>query len=97
MSFESLVQVSSQSLEKLQAELLGLAEDLQNCYDLLSTDMTNLHEAWRDEKYDEFEREFKSRKDQIHDIAEKYKNWANGYLAKKIEEIKIVEGSTVQI
>lgn len=92
MTFESLTKVSSASLENLQSNLIQLSDRLQECYELLSSDLSALHEDWQDEKFDEFEQEFRSRKEQIREISEKYREWANSYLPPRIETIKEAEG-----
>ena len=92
MNFESLTKVSSASLENLQSNLIQLSDKLKECYKLLSSDMSALHEDWQDEKFDEFEEEFRSRKEQIREISEKYREWANSYLPPRIDIIKEAEG-----
>lgn len=92
MTFESLTKVSSASLENLQSNLIQLSDRLQECYEILSSDLTALHEDWDDEKFEEFEEEFRSRKEQIREISEKYREWANSYLPPRIEVIKEAEG-----
>lgn len=92
MAFESRAKVSSASLERLQLNLIQLSDSLQECYEILSSDLTALHEDWDDEKFEEFEEEFRSRKEQIREISEKYREWANSYLPPRIELIKESEG-----
>lgn len=97
MSFESLTQVSASSLETLQADLNNLSEKLLDCYELLSSEISELNQDWKDEKFDEFEGEFRSRKEKIREIAEKYKEWANSYLPPRIELAKEAEGRKMSI
>ena len=42
---------------------------------------------WRDNKYVEFEREFRRYQDEIKNISEEYKTWALNYLQKEIDNI----------
>lgn len=97
MNFESLTKVSSASLENLQANLIQLSDKLQECYEVLSSDLSALHEDWQDDKFDEFEENFRSRKEQIREISEKYREWANSYLPPRIEIIKDSEGKRMNI
>lgn len=97
MSFESLTQVSASSLETLQADLNILSEKLLDCYELLSSEISELNQDWKDEKFDEFEGEFRSHKEKIREIAEKYKEWANSYLPPRIELAKEAEGRKMSI
>jgi uncharacterized protein YukE len=81
----TLTQVNSEQLITLQTELKQLSRNLFETYDTLSTGLKNLNEDWKDDKYDEFEQEFKSSKEEIREMAEKYEEWANAYLPPRIE------------
>ncbi|MDR0540983.1 MAG: hypothetical protein LBH19_02095 [Dysgonamonadaceae bacterium] len=82
---DTLTQVSSGQLIHLQAELVQLSKNLMETYDTLSMGLKNLNEDWKDDKYEEFEQEFKSSKEEIREIAEKYDEWAKTYLPPRIE------------
>lgn len=88
----TLTQVSSEQLEVLQTELKQLSANLMETYETVSLGLKNLSEDWKDDKYDEFEQEFKSSKEEIKEIAEKYEQWADTYLPPRIEIIKQSEG-----
>lgn len=92
----TLTQVSSEQLIVLQAELKQLSKNLLETYDKLSQGLKNLNEDWKDDKYDEFEQEFKSSKEEIRDIAEKYEQWANSYLPPRIDAIKEAESVSMK-
>lgn len=81
----TLTQVSSEQLITLQTELKQLAANLLETYDTLSQGLKNLNEDWKDDKYEEFEQEFKSSKEEIREIAERYEQWAGSYLPPRIE------------
>ena len=82
---DTLTQVSSEQLIVLQSELKQLSKNLMETYDKLSYGLKNLNEDWKDDKYEEFEQEFKSSKEEIREIAEKYEQWADSYLPPRIE------------
>jgi gas vesicle protein len=88
----TLTQVSSEQLVILQAELKQLSKNLMETYNTVSQGLKNLGEDWKDDKYDEFEQEFKSSKEEIREIAEKYEEWANTYLPLRIELVQEAEG-----
>lgn len=91
MLSNSGVEVSSEALISLQGDLNNLSQKLQDLYEELQCAMSSLHEDWRDEKYDEFEEEFRSSKEMISELSDKYKEWANGYLPPRIEIIQEIE------
>jgi gas vesicle protein len=82
---DTLTQVSSEQLINLQTELVQLSKNLMETYDTISMGLKNLNEDWKDDKYEEFEQEFKSSKEEIREIAEKYDEWAKNYLPSRIE------------
>lgn len=91
--FESTGNVTVESLEKLQSELKILSEKLMDCYDLLHSQLSELSEDWQDAKFEEFEEEFKSSKEKIREISERYMEFADKYLPPRIEQIRISLGS----
>ncbi|MCL2073471.1 MAG: hypothetical protein FWH18_06110 [Marinilabiliaceae bacterium] len=93
----SLITVSSKQLEVLQTELIQLSINLKNTYEELSFQLKGLAEDWKDDKYDEFDNEFKSSREEIIEISEKYENWANSYLPPRIDITKEYERRKVSI
>ncbi|MDR2824651.1 MAG: hypothetical protein LBB41_05570 [Prevotellaceae bacterium] len=87
----SLTQVSSQQLINLQEQLIQLSKNLLETYDTLCYGLKNLNEDWKDDKFDEFNTEFNSSKEQIREIGEKYQDWATTYLPPRIELTKKAE------
>ena len=97
MISNSGVEVSSKALIELQGDLNNLSNNLQDLYDVLGRAMSSLNEDWRDSKYDEFEEEFRSSRELIIELSEKYKEWANQYLPPRIELIIEAENSRMGI
>lgn len=87
----SLAKVSSKQLINLQTQLIQLSKNLIELYDTLSYGLKNLNEDWKDDKFEEFNTEFNSTKEQIREIGEKYQEWANSYLPPRIEQIQKAE------
>lgn len=83
--------VSSKQLINLQTQLIQLSKNLLELYDKLCYGLKNLNEDWKDDKFDEFNTEFKSSKEQIREISEKYQEWANNYLPPRIEKTQEAE------
>lgn len=77
--------VSSAALIELQSELNALSEAMAELYEALNGDMGKLAQGWTDEKFGEFQENFRSRQEMIASLSEKYKQWANGYLPPRIE------------
>lgn len=97
MISNSGVEVSSKALIDLQGDLNNLSDNLQNLYEMLAMAMSTLNEDWKDEKYDEFEQEFRSSKELICELSDKYRVWANQYLPPRIELIIEAENSRMGI
>lgn len=78
--------VSSKALIELQTELKNLSDNLKDLYEMLSQAVTSVNEQWQDGKYEEFENEFRSSKEMVMELSEKYKGWADSYLPPYIEK-----------
>lgn len=91
MFTDSHAEVSSEALMDLQADLNKLSGNLKDMYELVAQAMSTLNQEWRDEKFDEFEQEFRSSKEMIMELSDKYYEWANQYLPPRIELIKEIE------
>lgn len=83
--------VSSKVLIELQTELKQLSNNLKDLYEVLSTAVTAAHDQWQDGKYEEFDNEFRSSREMIDELSEKYEGWANSYLPPYIELAKKYE------
>lgn len=90
------VRVSVGQLIELQSSLTKLSQNLMNTYDNLNSALKILGEDWNDDKFDEFEIEFRSSKEDIHEIAERYMQWANSYLQARIDELQDYERSSIR-
>ena len=91
----TLAHVSSKQLKVLQAELKRLSVNILETYDTISFEIKGLAEKWCDDKYDEFQQEFKSCKEEIREIAERYEQWANSYLPPRIEQVEKIENRSM--
>lgn len=97
MSVESEANVTLKNLLDLQSDLTSLSQALLECYEVLDSNISALSEKWQDEKFEEFEASFRSRKEQIMFLSEKYKMWATQYLPPRIDVIKEALGSNVTL
>ena len=97
MSKESHAEVGSKELSQLQSELIALSNALKDCYEFVENNIQALNEEWRDAKFDEFENSFRSRKDQIMELSEKYYTWATQYLQQRIEDVLEIENSKTSL
>lgn len=82
---ESFAHVSSKSLIELQSNLRKLSDRLKETYETLKNNEAELGESWLDDKFAEFEDDFKSSRELISELSEKYLHWANNYLPPYIE------------
>ena len=63
-------------LMTLQSELVSLASQMHELYELMSSDVWVIDEIWRDQKYDEFVAGYKPQMDKMEEISENYHEWA---------------------
>ena len=88
---------TSRSLIELQSELNALSTALKDLYDALESDMARVSESWVDQQFEEFGNEFRSRKEAIMELADKYNQWANKYPPPRIELAQKYESSSAGI
>ena len=88
---------SSRSLIELQGELNALSNALRDLYDTLECDLARVSESWVDQQFEEFGNEFRSRKEMIMKLSDKYSQWANKYLPPRIELAQKYEGFSASI
>lgn len=88
---------SSRSLMELQSELNALSTALRDLYEALESDMARVSDSWIDQQFENFGNEFRSRKEAIMELAEKYNQWANKYLPPRIELALKYEGQNAGI
>lgn len=89
--------VSSRSLKELQSELNALSTALKDLYEGLESDMARIGESWVDQQFENFGNEFRSRKEAIMELSDKYSQWANKYLPPRIELAEKYEKSIAGI
>lgn len=97
MYTDSAVQVTSSELEALKDEIVSLSENLKEIFEVVDNGMKLLNEDWKDDKYIEFEQEFKPRMDEIDEIGGRYYEWATKVLPPKIELLRKVETARMGI
>lgn len=74
-------------LQNFQSRILKLSKVLDRYHELVVRTMKLTGQNWRDNKYVEFEREFRRYQDEIKNISDEYKTWALNYLQKEIDNI----------
>ena len=94
---DSLTKVSSKQLEELQLQLNELADEIKETYELVCNGLKDLNEDWKDQKYEEFEKEFNGSKQEIMEISERFKHYANQYLPPFIEQTRKIENFNIKI
>lgn len=86
-------EVDSEGLHTLQEELIAMSQTLNGLYETLWGNLNVLGEEWTDEKWDEFNEEFKEEREKVLELSEKYKDWAQNYIQKKIEQVEDFGGT----
>ena len=94
---DTLTQVSSKQLVELQNQLNELAKELNETYEFVRFSLTKVGEEWKDVKFEEFKTEFNSTKEEILEISERFKEYANQYLPPFIEVTQKVENLKTSI
>lgn len=74
-------------LISFKAELIRLSDELDNIYNFLKSDLTELSYNWQDRKFIEFDQNFAPKKEEIKKISESYRTWANTSLQRTIERL----------
>ncbi|MDE6809492.1 MAG: hypothetical protein K2J42_05320 [Muribaculaceae bacterium] len=80
--------VTLRDLEEFQGELKKLSTVLDNYYNTVSRGLQITGQTWRDNKFEEFERDFRKYKEEIKRISEEYYRWASGYLQEEIDHVR---------
>lgn len=75
-------------LQDFQSKILKLSSVLRQYHELVMHTMKMTGQNWRDNKFMEFEREFRKYQDEIQIISEEYRTWALNYLQKEIEIVE---------
>ena len=83
---------SVESLKELQKELINMSTNLNELYDMINTALSTVNELWSDSKFEEFEEEFRSSKELIDELSQKYEDWAKNYIQKRIYVLEKVGG-----
>ena len=92
MASASAAYTSINSLQGLQNELISMSKNLNDLYDMLNTALSTVNEHWSDSKFEEFNEEFRSSKELIDELSQKYENWAKDYIQKRIDVLTKVPG-----
>lgn len=83
---------SLESLKELQNELISMSENMNDLYDMINTALSTVNVHWSDSKFEEFEEEFRSSKELINELSQKYENWAKNYIQERIDVLIKTEG-----
>ncbi len=79
--------VRLKELQDFQSDILKLSNVLEQYYELVIRTMKMTGQNWRDNKFIEFDKEFRRYQEEIQIISEEYKTWALNYLQKEIDNI----------
>lgn len=88
-------EVSSEALTGLQTDLTQLSNSLHEIFDLMNADMSQVGEAWRDGKYEEFVNGYRPQINKCEEISVRYHDWCTRILSPAIERVVEVEQSNV--
>ena len=91
---DSNAHVSKESLEELKSELLSMSEQLKNIHEMVRQSLETVHTHWQDGQYEQFAEVFKNPQAKIQELSEKYAEWANSYIQKRIEQTGKIGGIT---
>lgn len=89
---DSNAHVSKESLEELKKELLCMSEQLKGIFDMVNMSLETVHAHWQDGQYESFSEVFKKPQAKIQELSEKYAQWANSYIQKRIEATDRIGG-----
>lgn len=86
-------ETSSPALIELQYDLINLSQELTLMGDVLKSQVNELGSEWRDQKFDEFESNFREERQELENIAVKYMEWAKNYLQQRIDAAIEIENA----
>ncbi len=87
--------VRLKELQDFQSNILKLSKVLEQYHELVIRTIKMTGQNWRDNKFIEFEKEFRRYQDEIQTISEEYKTWALNYLQKEIDNVSDFESTHV--
>jgi uncharacterized protein YukE len=82
----NLIYVSSEELSSFQVKLRNLSQTLSEARNTILNGLNTLGNDWQDRKYQQFVDDFRASEQKLMAIAQKYEEWANGHLQRKIDE-----------
>ncbi len=86
---------SSAALAELKTDLTNLSATLHEISELMNTDMSQVGEAWQDNKYQEFVDNYAPQIQKCEDIADRYNEWCKKVLDPTIDNVIAVERTDV--
>ncbi len=91
----SFLECGSESLTNLKEDLRKLSESLHEIYDVMNADLSQLGEAWRDGKYEEYVSGYLPYVKKCEEISQRYVDWCTLVLDPAIEKCIAIESSDV--
>ena len=91
----SFLECGSESLTNLKEDLKKLSESLHEIYDVMNADLSQLGEAWRDGKYEEYVSGYLPYVKKCEEISQRYVDWCTLVLDPAIEKCIAIESSDV--
>ena len=88
---EATSEVSSQALGELQSDLRLLSTRLQELYETLNADMSDVEEFWKDPKYQEFVNGYKPQINKCEEISQRYNTWQSTVLQEAKDKATNIE------
>ena len=90
-------EVSSVALTELKTDLKVLSDDFHQIYDLMTADLSQIGETWRDSKYDDFRKAYGKQISECDNIADRYDAWCIKVLDPAIDKVAEIEQSNVVV
>lgn len=88
-------QVSSAALTELKTDLASLSKSLHEVYDLMTADLSQIGETWRDSKYDDFRKAYGRQIQECENIADNYDAWCKTVLEPAIDSVAKIENTSM--
>lgn len=86
---------SSAALAELKTDLTNLSATLREISELLNADMSQVGEAWQDNKYQEFVDNYKPQIQKCENVSVRYNEWCKNVLDPTIDNVIAVEKTDV--
>ena len=80
-----------EDLQEIQTALKELSKTLNDIDGNIALALQRVHNEWKDEMFNDFKEMYDTYKQRVVEIAKEYKEFADGWLQKRIDDLNVIE------